>query len=72
MAPDSKRIATAMGHRDPALGKREAHGVDRRAHPRSALSHRGGWEPDDVDARQLGADPDLDLDGNAVDTEQRR
>ena len=51
-------------------GKLLADGGDRRAHARGALAHRRLRQPDDVDARQLRADPDLDLDGDAVDAEQ--
>ena len=52
-------------------GKRSPAGADRRPHPRRRLAHRRLGQPDDVDARELRADADLDLDGDAVHAEQR-
>ena len=58
-------------HGDASIGKLLARRGDRRPHARRALAHRGLRQPDDVDARQLRADPHLDLDRHAVHADER-
>jgi hypothetical protein len=58
-------------HHDATLRKGDAQRGDRGPNPRGALAHGGLGQSDDVDARQLRADPHLDLDGRAFDADQR-
>ena len=55
---------------DAAVWERDSDSSDGGAHARGALANCGLGQADDVHAGQHRADPDLDLDGHAVDTEQ--
>jgi len=58
--------------RHTAIRKTLTNRRNRGAHARGTLANRQLRQPDDVDPRQLGADPDLDLDRHAVHAEQCR
>src|SRR5262249_17868014 len=59
-------------HGDPAIVREFlARCGERGAHARSALAHGRLGQAHDLHARELRADPDLDLDGHPVDADQR-
>jgi hypothetical protein len=58
-------------HRDAAIRERQPDRGNGGAHAGRTLPHRRLRQPDHVDARQLRADADLDLDRHAVDADQR-
>ena len=70
--PALAQVRRSQVHGHPSIGKRLPEGGNRTTHPRGALTHRGLGEPHDVDPRQQRADPYLDLDYRAVDSDQRR